>query len=250
MMSMRIWLFMWVCLILTAACQPRIYSFTVDPQTIGNNDPVRVSWKVAGKPTLLIHDIDYPNSGGGRLSPVTLVIRRYGKDAAFTMTADDTIRLSLGSEADSLEIHKKPDGHTDDRLRYIRLVAVRGKRERPQTIEVSVRPDTASGQVGFPAVLHGDTLIAAGLNSAKRWSDDYSILTVSVEPTDTSNHGIEVDHSGISRVLHRGDPPNDSFKGTPVTGYWTLRTLLTPEDKANPRQMPKGLNIFILLKHR
>ena len=112
-------------------------------------------------------------------------------------TADDTIRLALGSEADSLEIHKKPDGHTDDRLRYFRLVAVRGKRESPQTIEVPVRPDTAGDQ-----------------------------------------------------ILYSGDPPDDSFKGTPVTGYWTLRTLLTSKDKADPGQIPKGLSIFILVKHR
>jgi hypothetical protein len=247
---MRAFFFIGICGMLLAACQPRIYRFTVDPPTIGNNDPVRVSWKVAGKPTLLIHDIGYPNSGGGRLSPVTLVITRHGKEDNFTLAAEDTIRLPLGSKADSLEIRKKPDGHTDDRLRYIRLVAVRGKRESPQTIEVPVRPDTASGQVGFAVVPHGDTLIAAGLNNARTWGDDYVILTVSLEHADTSNRVIEVDHSGISRVLHRGDPPDESFKGTPVTGQWTLKTLLTPEDKAKHGQGPTGLSIFILLKHR
>jgi hypothetical protein len=251
-MTMRIFFFIGICGMFLAGCQPRIYSFTVDPPAIGNNDPVRVSWKVAGKPTLLIHDIDYPGSGGGGLgsggglSPITLVIKRHGKEDLFTLTAADTIRLPLGSESDSLEIRKKPDGHTDDRLRYFRLVAVRGKRESPRTIEVPVRPDTAGDQVGFPAVLHEDTLIAAGIYGANRWGGDYSILTVA----DTGNRVIEVTHANISRVLHRGDPPDDSLKGTPVSGYWILRTLLTPEDKANRGQIPKALNILIVLKHR
>jgi hypothetical protein len=246
MILMRICFIIWVCVILTDACHPRIYSFTVDRQTIGCNDSVRVCWKVKGKPTLLIHDINCIGCGSGTLQPLTLVITQDGNNTAVPLAAHDTMHLSLSSAEGCLDIHKQPDGIMDDRLRYITLVASSHEKDSLRTIEVAVRPDTAGDEVIFRTALRGDTLVGGGINNPLRWGDEYDILTVA----DTSNRPIEVVHAHISRVLHREDPPDGSFKGTPVTGNWVLRTYLTPADKNNPGALPNTLEILITIKHR
>jgi hypothetical protein len=227
------------------SCNPKIYSFDVEPRSTGQSDSIRVSWKVRGNPTLLIHDIDYPNTGDSVLPGVTLLITRDGNTDAFLLRAADTLNLPLVSPEDSLVIRKKPDGLTSDRLQYITLVASRNGKEVPDAREVAIRPDSAHDEIGFRDAVKGDTLVAGGINSPKRWGDDFDILSV----TDGSNRPMEVIHAGISRVLRPGDSPDEGFKGTPVQGYWMFRSLLTPEEKANLRLAPAALKINITIKH-
>jgi hypothetical protein len=70
--------FLWAAFVLLAACQPRIYSFTVDPKSIGPSDRIRVGWEVKGEPSLQIQDYPYPgdSSSGDKLRYITLVVTR------------------------------------------------------------------------------------------------------------------------------------------------------------------------------
>jgi hypothetical protein len=214
--------------------------------SVGQSDPITVTWKVKGKATLLVHDINYPSTPANSLAPVGLLLTHNGKTDSFLLSANDTLRLPLGSESDSLTIRKQPDNIVDDRLRYLELVASKWGKDSFRVIQVAIRPDSASDEIGFRVSGGGDTLVAEGVNNAARWGNDFNILTVS----NGSNRELIVTHAGISRVLHPGDPPADDFSGTPVGGFWSLKSPLTQNEKNNPGfAPPPGLKIHITIIH-
>src|ERR1700682_3839540 len=90
------------------ACNPKIYLFAVDPLSTGQNDPVRVSWKVKGDAFLLIRDGNHPGSGPEKLHDQTLLIKMDGKTNPYTLHTGSTLKLSLPNE-DSLVVQKQPD---------------------------------------------------------------------------------------------------------------------------------------------
>ncbi len=230
--------------LLLAACHPRIYQFSVDPKSIGPNDPVRVSWQVKGKATLLIHDINYPGSGNVKLQPLTLQITQDGKVNSFMLYPDSTLKILLAGE-DSLRVDKKPDSNTDDRLRYITLVVTRNGQDSSRVIQVAVRPDAAKDEIAFRTIIRGDSIVAMGINNPVRWGDAFNIQTVS----DVSNRVMDIVHSNISQQLRPGDPPDNSFNGTPVRGNWVFRSLMTAEEKNDHRLVPNFLKLSITIKH-
>lgn len=237
--------FLCLAILLVMACHPRIYLFAAGPASVGQHDPIPVHWKVRGRATLLIHDINYPGSGAGDLSSIQLQITRKGVVNTYTLGSADTLRLPLTSQADSLVITKQADQVVDDRLRYLMLVASSRGKDSIRVIQVAIRPDSASDEIGFRDSVRNDTLIAAGINNPVRWGNDFEILTVSY----SGSRELLVMHAGITRVLHPGDPPNTDFHSTPVQGYWSLRSPLTAAEKANPRLTPPALKINITIIH-
>jgi hypothetical protein len=234
-----------IALLALPACNPKIYFFTADAVSIGQNDPVRVKWKVKGEAILLISDANYPGSGTARLHDLTLVITRDGKAIPYTLHTDDTLRLPLPGE-DSLVVLKQPDNFSEDILRTMVLVARLHDKEVPKTVQLEVRLDSADSQIAFRPKESGDSLLAADTNNVVRWDDRFTILTVAAD----SNRTLVVTHSNITRVLHPGDPPDEGFKGTPVRGYWSFRTIMTPEEKNHTQRLPRFVGINITIKHR
>lgn len=230
--------------LLAYGCKPVIYSFSVKPLTAGAKDTLHLQWKVKGKATLLIHDLDYPGSGTGRLADLILLVSLHGNTRAYTLRGDDTLKISLPGE-DSLVIYKKPDNIQDDRLRYFVLVAQKKTTESDSVRQVAIRPDSASDEIGFRTVIRGDSLVAEGINNPLRWGNSFTILTV----LNRGNRLIDVTHSGITEPLRPGDQSDSAFKNTPVEGAWQFRSLLTQEEKNDHRLVPYLIKISITLKY-
>jgi hypothetical protein len=227
-----------------SSCGPKVYQFAVSPPTAGPDDSIKVRWHVKGTATLLIHDLNYPGSNDGPLAAVTLIVTRHGRGLPFTLNASDTIKIPLES-TDSLIIQKQSDLVRDDRLRYLTMVAsLRGK-EANSTKQVAIRPDTASDVIAFRTVIRSDSLIAEGINNPVRWGNNFNILTVA----SGSNRALTVTHAGKSREIPAAQPGN-GFEGTPVRGFWSLRTPMTAAEKSDAHLIPVFLKLSITIKHQ
>ena len=160
------------------ACNPRIYQFTVgQAPTIGPNDSLLLSWHVKGSAALQIRDYNYPESGTDPLPDLTLLISQHDMTQSYTLHNDSVITLPLASK-DWLVIRKKPDLNNNDIVRYFKLIATKHGKDSTRVIQVAARPDSVFDEVGFPTQLHGDTLVAEGLNNARRWGNNFFILSV------------------------------------------------------------------------
>jgi hypothetical protein len=229
----------------TIACHPSIYRFTVgQAPTIGPDDSLLVSWEVKGRATLQIRDYNYPGSGTGPLPDLSLLITQHEMIRAYTLHNDSAIILSLASK-DYLVVRKKPDRQVNDIIRYFKLVATKYNKDSSRVIQVAVRPDSVGDELGFPTHLHGDTLVAAGLNNPRRWGNNFYILSVLPD----TGRVLEVMHAGITRELPAGGPPDYSFKGTPVTDDWTIRSPLTLAERNQQQPVTTGLILHFILKH-
>jgi hypothetical protein len=226
------------------ACNPKIYSFTVNPLSTGQNDSVRVSWKAKGDVFLLIRDANHPGSGTARLHDLNLLVTMDGKTARYTLHTDSTVRLHLPGE-DSLVVRKEPDSFSEDILRTLILVASLHGKEADSVTQVEVRIDSAKDEIAFRPKKSGDSLLAEGTNNPARWGDNFGILTVATG----SSRTLAVTHSNITRVLNPDDPPDEGFKGTPVKGDWSFQTLMTPGEKNGSQRLPVFLKITITIKH-
>jgi hypothetical protein len=101
---MKAILFLCVGLSLLVACHPRIYSFTVDPKSIGPGDPIRVSWEVKGQPSLQIRDYPYPGDSntGDKLRYITLVVTRNHQEIS------QVVQVAVRSDSATDEIAFRP----------------------------------------------------------------------------------------------------------------------------------------------
>src|SRR4051794_37100885 len=91
-----------ILLFYSCAGKPVINSFTVTPVTITANDTVRINWEVKGKPTLLIHQPELPDSAEKYLN-LSLVVEKGGKEinrpAQVTiLPANSTTRITFETE--------------------------------------------------------------------------------------------------------------------------------------------------------
>jgi hypothetical protein len=238
--------YLYLFLLILASCHPRIYEFNVDPRSIGSNDSVRVDWKVKGTASLRIHNYNYPGSGNGKLPDQTLLITQHGATIPFPLPADSTLQIPLAASEDFLTLRKKPDSNAGDMLRYITLVVTRNRKDSSRVVQVEIRGDSASDEIAFRVIIHGDSLVAAGTNNPARWGDNFYILSVQ----NPGNHTLNITHSNISDVLPPGNQPDQSFKGTTVKGDWSFTSAMTTEERNDHRLIPNFLKIVITIKHR
>jgi hypothetical protein len=179
--------------LLACSCGPQIYAFRVEPNVIGPDDSIYVTWKVRGKPTLSIHDEH--------------------------LGADTTYRI-------------------------VTLTASSHGKEVYRDSMVTVFNTGDLNQIVFSTTLSGDTLVAKGIKNVARWGDLFVVGSVS----NPSARTLRVIHAGKSAAnLQKA---NDTFSGTPVSGSWEIRSLLTPAEKANLKLAPAKLSILITLKHK
>lgn len=238
--------FMVAACLAVAACTPRIYSFTVDPHTIGQNDTVHVRWAARGKVFLKVQDYNYPRSGdSGHLPDLTLLFSYDGRTTPVTLHAQSGIQLALPAR-DSLTIRKRPDSNSTNILRYIVLAARLQGKETDSVIQIEVRIDSAADQIAFAPIIFGDSLLASGINDTVRWGDVFSILTVAAG----SARSLTVTHGGVTRVVTPGQEPDTAFRGSPIGGQWLINSPLTADEKDDHSLVPRFLRIAITIKHR
>jgi hypothetical protein len=227
------------------ACTPRIYSFSVEPRTIGQDDTLHVRWAARGHVFLKVQDYHYPGTSDAARADVTLLFVRDGLTTPIVLHANSGIQLALPTH-DSLAILKKPDVNAADILRYIALVATLRGKETDSVVEVEVRMDSAADQIAFAPVIVGDSLVAAGVNDSVRWGGIFSILTVAAG----SARSLTVSHGGIIKVLTPGQQPDTAFLGSPIGGEWSIGSPLTPDEKDDHSLVPRFLRVAITIKHR
>jgi hypothetical protein len=226
-------------------CHPRIYSFSALPESAGAGDSVLVVWEVKGQASLLVHDASYPPGEGTALAPITLIVKQGNKLDSFNLTAKDTLLLHLPA-AGNLTIRNAYAGEFGERIRSFRLVASKYNKDSVRDRQVVYYPDSASDEIGYRVEVMGDSLVAEGPNNPQRWGDLFEIMTVS----SPAGRDLRVSHAGISAVLHPGDVPSAAFAGTPVQGFWSLRSAETEAEKRNPGLIPHGFILHITIKHR
>ena len=231
-------------LLVFTACNPKIYSYDVSPHVIAQTDPVTIKWQLKGRGVLLIHDIPYPGTTAA-LHDAILLVMLDGKQATYTLSPNDTLRIPVPAE-DSLTIREQPNDQPESRLRYLTLVASLNGNEAPATVQVEVRQNKDSDVIAFTTKQLGDSLLAAGENSAERWGDNFAIGTV----TAGSNRLLVVTHGGITQVLRPGDNPNNAFRGTPVRGAWSISSPMTAGEKNGSQRTPPFLKITITIISR
>ena len=227
------------------ACTPRIYSFAVDPRTMGQNDTVHVRWAARGKVFLKVQDYNYPGAGSAALPDVTLLFTRDGVATPIVLHAGGGIQLALPAR-DSLLILKQPDANAAEMLRYLALVATLRGKETDSVVQVEVRADAATDQIAFAPSLVGDSLVASGINDTVRWGGVFSILSVAAGST----RSLTVTHAGVTRVLTPGEQADTTFRGSPIGGYWSINSPLTADEKDDHSLVPRFLRVTITIKHR
>jgi hypothetical protein len=234
-----------VACLAVVACTPRIYSFAVEPRTVGQDDTVHVFWAAKGHVFLKVQDYNYPGTGSAKLPDVTLLFTRRGVTTPIVLHPNTGIQLALPAR-DSLAIRKQPDANAADILRYIALVATLRGKETDSVVQVEVRVDSAIDQIAFTPSLVGDSLVASGINDTVRWGGAFSILTVAAGST----RSLTVSHGGITGVLTPGQQPDTAFRGSPIGGQWSINSPLTPDEKDDHSLIPRFLRITITIKHR
>lgn len=191
-----------------------------------------------------IHDIPYAPQNGTSLDPIKLAITQSDKSDTLRLGPTDTIVEKLPSHG-HLTI-RMIGLDASERLRYIRFVARRFFKDSIKDREVGIFPGTFHGQIGFSRKIRGDTLIVEGSYTSDQWLDTDEIVTVS----DSTGHDVEVSHAGTTATVPAGGATSRAFAGLPVKGWWSIRRLLTPEEKADRTSIPKSLNIDITIKRR
>jgi hypothetical protein len=231
--------------LLVAACGPRIYSFGVEPRTIGQNDTLHVHWAARGQVFLKVQDYNYPGSGTAALPDVTLLFTRGGVTTPVVLHPNSGTQLPLPAR-DSLTILKQADANSADILRYVALVATLRGKETDSVVQVEVRVDSAGSQIAFAPAIIGDSLVASGINDTTRWGGIFSVLSVSAG----SSRSLTVTHAGVTRVLTPAMEPDSAFRGSPIGGAWAINSLLSAEEKEDHSLIPRFLRIMITIKHR
>ncbi|MVM35464.1 hypothetical protein GO755_35915 [Spirosoma sp. HMF4905] len=165
-----------------------------------------------------------------------------------TIGPNDSIQVNWKTRGmATLLIHDRPmpGPDTTSRLRELTLVVQKNGHEISKMIQVAVLPNGITDKIVFKTVLHGDTLIAAGVNNPLRWGDAFDIRTVQ----EGSGRSLTVLHAGHILHLEPSSEPNKALLGTPVKGNWEFRSLLTPAEKADHRLAPDRLSILITVQH-
>ncbi len=163
------------------------------------------------------------------------------------------------THADSVHLHWKIRGNPElsfhqKKIRYFAsdslellqfsLIAAKGSsRTAPRLLEIKVLPTLYRDILVFPVTgLHEDTLVAAGIKDSLY--QDFSIESMAL----TGNRKILVGHGLYQTMLYDSALQSKTFKDLDYSGPWTFQSLLTPEEKLNPKLIPDQLMIAVFIK--
>lgn len=123
------------------------------------------------------------------------------------------------------------------------LVAVKGEsRTTPRLIELNVLPLLYRDVFVLPiSGRHGDTLVAEG--SRDSLYKDFKIESM----ISVTGRKILVEHSSYRTMLYDSVTQSKTFRGVDYSGTWRLQSLLTPEEKANPKLLPNQFAIAVYI---
>ncbi len=170
-----------------------------------------------------------------------------------TATENDTLKVSWDiSGTPTLLVYSLNDSSDNNvnqdinsKLIEFKLVVEKGGKKVVQPIQVTLVPETSNTQITFPTDLHGDTLVAEGKKNPERWNEHFRVVEVS----SLSGRDLMVGHSDRNANLDSEGTPSKVFEGTPVQGYWSIKSLLTEQEKISNTDLPVSLKLKITIKY-
>jgi hypothetical protein len=124
------------------------------------------------------------------------------------------------------------------------LVAVNGNsRSAPRLLELNVLPPLYRDLFVLPVTgRHGDTLVAGGIRDSLY--QDFQIESM----TSVTGRKILVEHNTFYTMLYDSVTRSKTFRGVDYYGSWKFQSLLTPEEKVNPKLIPNQFVIAVFIK--
>ncbi|HZZ76254.1 MAG TPA: hypothetical protein VFE04_10020 [Puia sp.] len=134
-------------------------------------------------------------------------------------------------------------GDSLQQLQFI-LVAVKGSsRTSSSVVELNVLPQLYRDVFFLPVNgRHGDTLVADGIRDSLY--NDFRIESM----TSLNGRKIWVSHAGYQTMLYDSVTKSKTFRGVDYSGAWKFESMLTPDEKVNPKHIPEQFAIAVFIK--
>ena len=177
------------------------------------------------------------------------------KPKIFSFTVSRHIVTSKDSVHLEWKVRGKPDldsfqkripyfsGDSVDLLQF--KLTVRKGRKKPvsKTLEVKLVPALYKDYLAIRVTgRDADTLVARGIKDSMY--HDFNIESIASR----NNRKMMVVHGGREVILSDSGSQIQTLKGLDYEGPWILRTLLTQEEKQNPRLIPDRFNITAIIQ--
>ncbi len=159
------------------------------------------------------------------------------------LTNRDSVHLHWDIQGrPELTFHQKNIAYSGgDSLQQLQfsLVAVKGRsRTIPHVIELNVLPLSYRDVFVLPVTgRHGDTLVAQGNRDSLY--NDFKVESM----TSLNGRKILVQRGMYQTMLYDSVTRSKTFRGLDYSGTWKVESLLTPQEKVNPKLIP---NQFVI----
>ena len=163
------------------------------------------------------------------------------------VTERDSVHLnwSIRGKPELTFYQKKIAYSSGDSLQQLQfsLVAVKGEsRTPPRLIELNVLPLLYRDVFGLSVSgRHGDTLVAEGIRDSLY--KDFKIESM----VSVNGRKILVQRGMYRTMLYDSVTRSKTFRGLDYAGAWKFESLLTPEEKANPKLIPNQFVIAVYI---
>jgi hypothetical protein len=164
------------------------------------------------------------------------------------VTDQDSVHLNWDIHGKpELTFHQRKIGYSGgDSLQQLQfsLVAVKGgSRTTPKVIELTVLPQIYRDVFILPVSgRHGDTLVADGIRDSLY--NNFKVESM----TSVNGRKILVSHDTYQTMLYDSVTRSKTFRGVDYSGMWKFESLLTPEEKINPKLIPNQFAIAVFLR--
>ena len=177
------------------------------------------------------------------------------KPEIYSFTANPKIITDRDSVHLHWDIHGKPEltfhqkkipysGGDSMQLLQFSLVAVKGEsRSAPRLLELNVLPLIFRDVFILPVTgRHGDTLVAAGMRDSLY--QDFQIESM----VSVTGRKILAEHNRYQTMLYDSVTRSKTFRGVDYYGVWKFESVLTPEEKVNPKIIPTQFVIAVFIR--
>ena len=164
------------------------------------------------------------------------------------ITERDSVHLHWSvSGKPELTFHQKKipysGGDSLQQLQFILVAEKGGSRSAPRLLELNVLPLLYRDLFVIPVTgRHGDTLVADGIRESLY--QDFQVESM----VSVTGRKILVEHNTYQTMLYDSTTRSKTFRGVDYSGAWKLQSLLTPEEKANPKLVPSQFVIAVFIK--
>ncbi|HET7002962.1 MAG TPA: hypothetical protein VFI33_16665 [Puia sp.] len=163
------------------------------------------------------------------------------------VTEKDSVHLHWAIRGKpELTFHQKkvayPGGDSLQLLQFSLVAEKGGSRSAPSLLELGVLPLVYRDLFVLPVTgRHGDTLVAMG--SRDSLFQDFQVESM----TSVTGRKILVEHNSFRTMLYDSVTRSKTFRGVDYAGSWKFQSILTPQEKANPKLVPGQFAIAVFI---